>query len=122
MANFFCCTKPIQVIENLIPNDVKFGDRDGSIALSLCASDRQAVLRVSNTGRPIAAEDQCKVFERFFRGDKARTREIDGTGLGLSIAREIARAHGGELVLEESSKCITTFACMLPLIEYDRAV
>jgi len=104
-----------QVIENLIANAVKFGDRDGAIDLALRTRESQAILRVSNTGRPIAAEDRGRVFERFFRGDKARTRDIDGSGLGLSLAREIARAHGGELVLERSDEHTTTFALTLPL-------
>ncbi len=105
----------IQVIENLISNAVKFGDRDGIIDLALGTNGSQACLRVSNTGRPIALEDQNRVFERFFRGDKARTRDIDGSGLGLSLARDIARSHGGELVLERSDARITTFALTLPM-------
>ena len=104
-----------QVIENLVSNAVKFGDRDGAIDLALGTSASLAILRISNTGHPIAAEDQGRMFERFFRGDKARTRDIDGSGLGLSRAREIARAHGGELALERSDEHTTTFALMLPL-------
>ena len=104
-----------QVIENLVSNAVKFGDRDGAIDLALGTSESRATLRVSNTGRPIAKEDQGRVCERFFRGDKARTRDIDGSGLGLNLAREIARAHGGELVLERSDEHTTTFVLTLPL-------
>lgn len=104
-----------QVIENLLSNAIKFGDRDGTIDMTLAANEKQATFRISNTGRPIAAADQGKVFERFFRGDKARTREVDGAGLGLSLAREIARSHGGELVLERSDENVTTFALTLPL-------
>lgn len=104
-----------QVIENLVSNAIKFGDKNGSIALTLKTSGKQAILQISNTGRPIAEADQGKVFERFFRGDKARTRDIDGTGLGLSLAREIARAHGGELRLDRSDANGTTFTLTVPL-------
>jgi heavy metal sensor kinase len=104
-----------QVIENLVSNAIKFGDKDGAIELTLNADGNRAIFRVSNTGRPIAAEDQSRVLERFFRGDKARTRDIEGSGLGLSLAREIARAHGGDLVLERSDEHVTTFALTLPL-------
>lgn len=104
-----------QVIENLISNAVKFGDRNGAIDLSLGTRGEQAFIRVSNTGRPIQDVDRARLFERFFRGDKARTRDIDGTGLGLSLAREIARAHGGELALERSDEHLTTFILTLPV-------
>jgi two-component system, OmpR family, heavy metal sensor histidine kinase CusS len=104
-----------QVIENLVTNAVKFGDREGNIDLALRSEGGAAVLTVSNTGRPIPAEDQDKIFDRFYRGDKARARDVDGAGLGLSLAREIARAHGGELILQRSEELATTFALTLPL-------
>lgn len=104
-----------QVIENLVSNAVKFGDRSGAIDLSLHTSQGRAILRVWNSGRPIAPEDRDRVFERFFRGDKARTRDVDGAGLGLSLAREIARAHGGELLLERSDGSGTAFTLSVPL-------
>ena len=77
--------------------------------------DGRAVLEVTNTGIPIAPEDRERVFDRFYRADKSRSREIEGSGLGLSLAREIARAHGGELSLERSEPHATTFALTLPL-------
>ena len=54
----------------------------------------------ANATAPIAPEDRARLFDRFYRGDPAHSRNVDGTGLGLSIAREIARAHGGDLTLE----------------------
>lgn len=104
-----------QVVENLVSNAVKFGDRNGAIQLVLEEGNGLAIFRISNTGHPVAVENQGRLFERFFRGDKARTREIEGSGLGLSLAREIARAHGGELLLERSDTNGTTFALKLPM-------
>ena len=104
-----------QVLGNLVSNAVKFGDADGLIELALAEQDEQAVLTVSNTGAPIPPGDQAKVFARFYRADASRSREIEGTGLGLSLAREMARAHGGDLALEQSDAQRTTFALRLPL-------
>lgn len=104
-----------QMIDNLISNAVKFGAADGVIELALTEKDGHAVLTVSNTGLPIPKPDQAKLFDRFFRADSSRSREIEGAGLGLSLAREMARAHGGDLVLAQSDEQRTTFALTLPL-------
>jgi len=71
-------------------------------------------LEMGNTGPGIPAEEQAKIFDRFHRVDAARNRGVDGIGLGLSLAREIVRAHGGELVLKESRPGWTCFAMRLP--------
>ena len=104
-----------QVFQNLVSNAIKFGDRDGTIALTLGEQTGQAVFTIANTGRPIPKQDHDRVFDRFYRADKSRSREIEGSGLGLSLAREIARAHGGDLTLERSEEHMTTFALTLPL-------
>lgn len=104
-----------QIIDNLVSNAVKFGDKDGTVAFGLGIRERQAVITVANTGTPIPAADQARLFDRFFRGDPARSREIEGSGLGLNLAREIARAHGGDLVLKGSDRRATTFELTLPL-------
>ena len=106
-----------QVLQNLATNAAKFIDDRNLVAMTLRASNRQAVFTVSNTGPGIPAADSDKVFERFYRADKSRSRQIDGTGLGLSLAREIARAHGGDLVLERSDPHITIFVLTLPLAQ-----
>lgn len=108
-----------QAIENLVSNAVKFGDREGVIDMALAARAGQAIFTISNTGRPIPAQDHGKVFDRFYRADRARSREVEGSGLGLSLAREIVRAHGGELTLERSDEQGTTFALTLPLAAAD---
>ncbi len=103
-----------QVIENLVSNAVKFGETSGAIGMTLSEASGKAVFTIRNTGIPIPAADRDRVFERFYRADKSRSREIEGTGLGLSLAREITRAHGGDLVLEESNDNGTTFRLTLP--------
>ena len=104
-----------QAVENLISNAFKFGDADGVIEIELALCNDRAVLTVANTGAPIPEADRGKIFERFYRADKSRNRKIEGSGLGLSLAREIARAHGGELTLERSDAQLTMFALAIPL-------
>ena len=102
-----------QVIENLISNAVKFGDNSGSIEITLTRKEAQASFMISNTGIPIPEEDHAKVFQRFYRADRSRGRKIEGSGLGLNLAREIARAHDGELALARSDEHMTTFVLTL---------
>ena len=77
-------------------------------------SNGRVKLTVANTGPGIPASDRDKVFERFFRVDKARSRRKGGAGLGLSLSREIARAHGGELSLDAAKPGITALSLVLP--------
>ena len=95
----------VQLLRNLAGNAIKFnrggpGGEPGAIAFELKAEQGRAVLRIANTGPPLTAEEQERIFERFYRGDPSHNRRIDGTGLGLSLAREIALAHGGELKVD----------------------
>lgn len=104
-----------QSIDNLISNAIKFGDSAGAIDIRLEVRKALAVLTVSNTGAPIRDPDKGKIFERFYRAGQSRSREIEGSGLGLSLAREIAKAHGGDLILERSDESGTSFSLLLPL-------
>ncbi len=104
-----------QVIQNLISNAVKFGDRNGSIEMTLVEQAYNAVFTITNNGLPIPTQDHNRIFARFYRADKSHSREIEGSGLGLSLAREIAQAHGGELILARSDEHMTSFALSLPL-------
>jgi heavy metal sensor kinase len=81
----------------LLDNAVKFTPPQGRITVSLSSSDGCAVAEVRDTGIGIAAEDLPHIFERFFRADRARSRETGGAGLGLSIGKWIAEAHGGTI-------------------------
>lgn len=102
-----------QVVQNLVSNAIKYNREDGFIRLELERTPEGIRLAVTNSGPPIPAADQPRLFERFYRADPSRTRAIEGAGLGLSLAREIARAHGGDLVLERSDASGTTFALLL---------
>ena len=84
------------------------------MTVSLTAGDR-AVLTVHNTGEPIPAEAQPRLFERFYRADAARTRERGGYGLGLSIAAAIAERHRGKISLRSAQGEGTAFTVTLPL-------
>jgi signal transduction histidine kinase len=81
----------------LLDNAVKFTPPQGRITVSLTSSNGCAVAEVRDTGIGIAADDLPHIFERFFRADRARSRETGGAGLGLSIGKWIAEAHGGTI-------------------------
>lgn len=98
-----------QVFQNLLSNAIKYNRRGGEVRLRLQAVEGQAVFTVTNTGPAIPAEIQPRLFERFFRGDKAHNRSTDGFGLGLNIAHEIARANGAVLRLVSSKNDETVF-------------
>ena len=104
-----------QAIRNLAGNAMKFNDERRVIRIALRATARQAVLSVANTGPGIPDGERDRLFDRFYRADKARNRHVDGVGLGLSLAREIARAHGGDLTLAGSDADLTIFTLNLPL-------
>jgi len=88
-----------QALLVLLDNAIKYNRRGGRVTVHTAVQDERALLEVSDTGVGIAAEHLPHLGERFYRVDKARSREAGGTGLGLSIARSIALAHGGQLSL-----------------------
>ncbi|MCF7787976.1 MAG: HAMP domain-containing protein [Prosthecobacter sp.] len=98
-----------QVFQNLLSNAIKYNRPQGRVSLRLSKQDAQIVFTVTNTGPAIRAENQQRLFERFFRGDQAHTRKTDGFGLGLNIATELARANGAELRLVSSKEDETVF-------------
>jgi two-component system OmpR family sensor kinase len=109
-----------QMLLNLLDNSVKHTPAGGHIRVSLERVNGQYAVTVSDTGTGVPAEAQSKIFERFYRVDKARSRDeavhgkSSGAGLGLSIARWIAEAHGGQLVLQQSGETGSTFVASLP--------
>jgi heavy metal sensor kinase len=103
-----------QVAMNLIDNAVKYTPEGGSIRVSVGRADGRAVFAVADTGEGIAAEHLPRVFDRFYRVDKARSREMGGTGLGLSIVRSIVAAHGGAVELATTPGAGTTATVTLP--------
>lgn len=98
---------------NLLVNAVKYNEPGGRVRVVLEPSRDQILVSVGNSGPGIPEADQGLLFSRFHRVDAARQRKVDGIGLGLSLAREIARAHGGELRLQESRPGWTSFALTL---------
>lgn len=101
---------------NLFVNAVKYNEPGGRISVTLECRDRHAFLNIGNTGPGIPGADQALIFTRFHRVDVSRQRQVDGIGLGLSLAREIVRAHGGELELQESRPGWTSFVLSLELL------
>jgi signal transduction histidine kinase len=104
-----------EVMLVLLDNAVKYTPAGGSIALRSRVEQGDAVISVSDTGIGIVAGDIPRVFDRFYRVDKARSRAMGGAGLGLSIAREIMDAHGGTLTIESEPGRGTTATMRLPL-------
>jgi len=104
-----------EVLLALLDNAIKYTPAGGSIALRAHAADSDAVVSVRDTGIGVAPEEVDRLFDRFYRVDKARSRAAGGTGLGLSIAREIVQAHGGTLRVESAPGSGTTVTMRLPL-------
>ena len=100
----------------LLDNAIKYNRRGGRVIVRTAVKDQQALLEVYDTGISIAAEHLPHLGERFYRVDKARSREGGGTGLGLSIARSIAAAHGGTLTMTSIPDQGTTATLTLPLV------
>jgi two-component system, OmpR family, heavy metal sensor histidine kinase CusS len=105
-----------QAIQNLSSNAIKFSGEDGAIDIQLKTTRGRAELSISNTGAPIPEEDHDRIFERFYRVDKSRSRDAGGSGLGLALAREISRAHQGDIVLKQNREEWNTFVLILPLV------
>ncbi|MFQ5675412.1 MAG: two-component system histidine kinase PnpS [bacterium] len=102
------------VLENLIDNAIKYGGTGKEIAITV--EDSKSVVRISiaDKGIGIPLDDQPRIFERFYRVDKGRSRELGGTGLGLSIVKHIVQRHGGEIWVESEVGKGSTFAFTLP--------
>lgn len=105
-----------QVLINVIQNAYKYTSSGGQVAVSLERTDVDVIIRVLDDGIGIPLEEVQKVFERFYRVDKARSRDFGGTGLGLSIAREIVEAHNGSIVLHSDLDQGTEVVIRLPLL------
>jgi len=103
-----------QVALILVENALRYTPAGGLVDVSLQYQGGQAVLRVSDTGIGIEAEDLAHVFERFYRADKARARDRGGTGLGLAIAQTIVERHRGSIEVESAPAAGTTFTVRLP--------
>lgn len=103
------------IADNLVANAIKFTPARGSITLRWRREPSFGVLEVSDTGIGIPQQDQERVFERFYRTDKARSRDMGGTGLGLAIVKHLTQAFGGEVGLTSELGRGSTFRVRLPL-------
>jgi signal transduction histidine kinase len=106
-----------RVLNNLIENALRHTPEGGSVLVAADLRSADVVISVADTGAGIDPEDQPRIFERFFRGEKSRTREgydRGGAGLGLAISKGIVEAHGGSIWLEEAQSAGTKIAFSLP--------
>jgi heavy metal sensor kinase len=104
-----------RAVANLLENAVRLAPTGSRIRLAVGSERGLAWVAVSDEGPGIAAEDQPRVFDRFWRADKARSRADGGTGLGLSIVRQIAQSHGGDVQLQSKLGVGSTFTIWLPV-------
>jgi two-component system, OmpR family, phosphate regulon sensor histidine kinase PhoR len=110
-------TRLEEALHNLLDNAVKFSPDNGQIRLRGTRSGSNVVLSVADNGIGISKEHLPRIFERFYRGDKARSRELGGTGLGLAIVKHIAQLHGGRVEAESELGRGTTIRIVLPDVQ-----
>ncbi|MEO1377594.1 MAG: ATP-binding protein [Cyanobacteria bacterium J06635_10] len=110
------CDLLMQVLQNLFSNAIKYNLADGWIKVDAFQNQNMLQVTIVNASEDIKIGDRAKIFERFHRGDPSRNRKVEGIGLGLSLAREIARAHHGELMLNQASEGETSFTFSLPMV------
>ncbi len=104
-----------EVIYNLLDNAVKYSQPEGDIRLSANRAGDSVRLAISDQGTGVPSRDLPRIFERFYRADKARSRELSGTGLGLSIVKHIVELHGGRVEAESEVGRGTTISAILPI-------
>lgn len=104
-----------RLIFNLGENAIKFTPAGGQVELLLYQKESEAVLQIKDTGPGIPAEEQARVFDRFYRSDPARSR--GGTGLGLALVRSIVLLHNGRISVESEADKGTCFQVSLPLVD-----
>jgi two-component system sensor histidine kinase SaeS len=105
-----------RVMYNLIQNAIRHTPADGTIIVEAVDRGQTVQIDVSDTGTGIAQDDVDRVFERFYRGEKSRSREYGGSGLGLAIAKGIVEAHGGRIWVESRPGMGSRFSFILPKV------
>jgi two-component system, OmpR family, phosphate regulon sensor histidine kinase PhoR len=103
------------VLRNLLDNAIQYTPSGGRVEVAAAVNDGFAVVTVADTGIGIPQSDQPRIFERFYRVDAARSREVGGTGLGLSIAKHVVEAHGGKIWVESAVGSGSSFHFSVPL-------
>jgi two-component system phosphate regulon sensor histidine kinase PhoR len=107
-------TRLSQVMINLLDNAIKYTPNDRSIKISVYPKEKFVQIDVSDTGMGIPQENLPRIFERFYRIDKSRSRTLGGTGLGLSIVKHIVQGHGGEVWVKSELEQGSTFSFIIP--------
>ncbi len=110
-----------QALINLVDNAIKYSSRNSEIEIALTSEDNHVIISVIDHGVGIPTGSLDRVFERFYRVDKARSREMGGTGLGLAIVKHIALAHNGEALVQSSLGEGSVFSLVLPASQRSRA-
>jgi two-component system phosphate regulon sensor histidine kinase PhoR len=110
-----------EVLQNLLDNAMQYTPSGGQIMVSASANDAEVTFTVSDTGIGIPRADQSRIFERFYRVDVARSREVGGTGLGLSIAKHLVEVHGGRIWVESEVGQGSQFHFTVPIFDPQRS-
>jgi two-component system phosphate regulon sensor histidine kinase PhoR len=103
-----------QAVVNLLDNAVKYSDPNGSVNIEAKQLNGEIVIMVADQGCGIEKEHLPRLFERFYRVDKARSRQLGGTGLGLAIVKHVVQAHGGRVEVESTPGKGSIFSIYLP--------
>ncbi|MEP7150058.1 MAG: ATP-binding protein [Acidobacteriota bacterium] len=104
-----------QMLTNLVDNAIKFNRENGTVSVMFAESADKCLILVEDTGEGIVRENLQRIFERFYRIDRGRAREVGGTGLGLAIVKHLARLHSGEVFVSSTLGHGTTFSVEFPL-------
>ncbi len=110
-----------EILQNLLDNAMQYTPSGGQVMVSASADGGEVTFTVSDTGIGIPRADQSRIFERFYRVDVARSREVGGTGLGLSIAKHLVEAHGGRIWVESEVGQGSQFHFTVPIFDPERA-
>jgi two-component system phosphate regulon sensor histidine kinase PhoR len=110
-----------EVLQNLLDNAIQYTPAGGQIMVSASPKNGEVIFTVSDTGIGIPQADQPRIFERFYRVDVARSREVGGTGLGLSIAKHLIENHGGKIWVESEVGRGSEFHFSVPIFDVERA-
>ena len=109
----------VQVLQNLVGNAIKYNLPKGWLRLQANCQEKTVIVKIVNSSQDISLSERDRIFERFHRGDSTVIQKIEGSGLGLSLAREIARAHGGDIKLDAAILGQTAFILSLPVGDRD---